>query len=253
MSDFSTKTLIVGHKGRMGNMLMQKATAHNLPVIGIDQPLELNKVKEKCDDRDLIIICVPASVIKNVLKTICPYLKKTAIIADITSVKELPIAQMEKIWNGPIIGTHPLFGPNVQDNDEKPVAIIKSKKSTKAHLNIVEQFFIQIGCKTFYTTATEHDKAVALIQGMNFITNLAYFALLANQKEIMPFLTPSFKRRLDAAKKTLTEDAQLFTGLFEANPYSHEAVRKYRKMLNIAASGDLDLLCQQAKWWWEKA
>ena len=49
-----------------------------------------------------------------------------------------------------------------------------------------------------------------------------------------------------------TEDGTMFTGLFEANPYSHEAVRQYRKMLNVAAAGDIELLCRRAQWWWKK-
>ena len=48
------------------------------------------------------------------------------------------------------------------------------------------------------------------------------------------------------------EDGTMFTGLFEANPYSHEAVRQYRKMLNVAAAGDIELLCRRAQWWWKK-
>ena len=92
---------------------------------------------------------------------------------------------------------------------------------------------------------------MARIQNMNFITNLAYFALLAGQEDLLPFLTPSFRRRQNAARKMLTEDARLFSGLFEANPHSHEAVRQYRQMLNLAAAGDIDLLCRRAQWWWE--
>ena len=76
-------------------------------------------------------------------------------------------------------------------------------------------------------------------------------ALLAGQEDLLPFLTPSFRRRQNAARKMLTEDARLFSGLFEANPHSHEAVRQYRQMLNLAAAGDIDLLCRRAQWWWE--
>ena len=75
---------------------------------------------------------------------------------------------------------------------------------------------------------------------------------LAGQEALLPYITPSFRRRLHAAEKMLTEDGTMFTGLFEANPYSHEAVRQYRKMLNVAAAGDIELLCRRAQWWWKK-
>ena len=53
-----------------------------------------------------------------------------------------------------------------------------------------------------------------------------------------------------AAEKLIMHDAALFTALFEANPYSHEAVRNYRSLLNIAAGGDVDLLVRRAETWW---
>ncbi len=48
----------------------------------------------------------------------------------------------------------------------------------------------------------------------------------------------------------ITEDASLFTTMFEANPHSLEAVRMFRSYLNVAAGGDLELLSQKALWWW---
>ena len=53
-----------------------------------------------------------------------------------------------------------------------------------------------------------------------------------------------------AAEKLITKDAALFTALFEANPYSHEAVRNFRSFLNLAVGGDVDLLVRRAEAWW---
>jgi prephenate dehydrogenase len=36
----------------------------------------------------------------------------------------------------------------------------------------------------------------------------------------------------------------------DANPYTQDSVRAYRAMLNIAAGGDIELLCERADWWW---
>ena len=173
------------------------------------------------------------------------------MLADITSVKEIPLQQMEKIWAGPVVGTHPLFGPQPEPEADQPVAIVPGANAGQEHLELASGFFTALGCRVFGSTAEKHDKAMARIQNMNFITSLAYFALLAGQDDLLPFVTPSFVRRQNAARKMLTEDAHMFAGLFEANPYSYEAVRQYRQMLNLAAAGDIDLLCQRARWWWQ--
>lgn len=244
------KTVIIGATGRMGAMLCARARAAGLTVAGADQPLTPEILDPACAGADLALICVPAAVFEDVLLRVCPHLPPNAVLADITSVKEHPLRQMERLWSGPVVGSHPLFGPQPDPDADQPVAVTPGRNATDTDLALAEGFFTALGCRTFRTTAEKHDQAMARIQNMNFITNLAYFALLAGQEDLLPFLTPSFRRRQNAARKMLTEDAQLFAGLFEANPHSHEAVRQYRQMLNLAAAGDIDLLCRRAQWWW---
>lgn len=246
------KTVIVGSTGRMGDMLLARAKAAGLNVAGVDVPLTPETLAPACAGADLAIICVPAAVFSEVIATVCPHLPPAAVLADITSVKEIPLQQMEKAWAGPVVGTHPLFGPKPDPQADQPVAIVPGAHAGQDHVELASGFFTALGCRVFCTTAEKHDKAMASIQNMNFITSLAYFALLAEHEDLLPFLTPSFRRRQNAARKMLTEDARMFAGLFEANPYSYEAVRQYRQMLNLAAAGDIDLLCQRARWWWQE-
>ena len=246
------KTAIVGSRGRMGEMLLRRARAAGLDVSGVDQPLTREALKAALEGADLALLCVPAAVFAEVAEAVAEQLAPGAVLADITSVKERPLRQMERLWDGPVVGTHPLFGPKSAPGADQPVAVVAGKGAEEADLARVEGFFTALGCRTFRCSAAAHDRAMARIQNTNFITNLAYFALLAGEEELLPFLTPSFERRRAAAAKMLTEDAELFSGLFEANAHSLEAVRQYRKMLNVAAAGDIDLLCRRAAWWWEE-
>lgn len=246
-----SKIVIVGAHGRMGSMLLDRARTAGFNVTGVDVPLAPETLAPVCAQAALALICVPAAVFREVTATVCAHLPPTAVLADITSVKEIPLRHMEELWPGPVVGTHPLFGPKPDPQTDHSVALVPGKNATPQHKALVTNFFTALGCHVFSTTAEEHDKAMARIQNMNFISNLAYFALLAGHDELLPFLTPSFRRRLDAAQKMLTEDARMFAGLVEANPYSAKAVRQYRHMLSLAAAGDIDLLCQRAHWWWE--
>lgn len=251
VADLPAQTLIVGCTGRMGKMFCAKAANTGLQVCGIDRPFVFDN-PEIYRDIELALLCVPARHLETTLKTLLPHLpQKRCILADITSVKEGPMRQMESLWNGPVVGTHPLFGPQNGPDADLPVALVQGRNATEKHVIKVRKFFEKIGCRVFACGAAEHDRAMAKIQNMNFITNLAYFAALAGDKNLLPFLTPSFERRKNAATKMLTEDAEMFTGLFEANGHSHEAVRQYRQMLNLAASGDVELLCKRAQWWWQ--
>ena len=249
--ELPAKTLFVGGRGRMARLFLRLAQARNLDTSSVDRPFAPDSLRAAADGASLVFLCVPANVLKEVLATVCPYLPETCVVSDITSVKEQPMQLMEEAWPGAVVGTHPLFGPSPDFSLPLPVAITAGHKSSERALAMVKAFWSTLGCRVFSCSAEEHDQAMAKIQNLNFITNLAYFALLAGQEELLPFLTPSFQRRLVSAKKMLTEDAAMFSVLFERNPHSHDIVRKYRKMLNIAASGDIEILCQRAWWWWQ--
>ena len=244
--------LIAGSTGRMGRFLTRRLTEAGHLVRGADLPFAAQDLATACAGIDLALLCVPAAHTEAVIETLLPHLPAAAILADIVSVKEHPLAQMEALWPGPVVGTHPLFGPAPALDMELPVAVVPGARADEAAVRLVEALFVSMGCTTFRCTASEHDKAMAWIQGMNFISNVGYFAMIAEEEWLRPYLTPSFRRRLDAARKMLTEDGELFTGLFEANPHSHHAVRHYRRVLRAAAGGDVDLLLQRARWWWRK-
>lgn len=253
MAVFPAKTVIVGCNGRMGKMLLGKARNAGINAAGADIPFEDACLEETCAGAGLILMCVPARHLEAVLKKLLPHAPDGCILADITSVKEGPMRQMESLWNGPVVGTHPLFGPGNKPGDDLPVAIVRGRNAEDGHVGWVRLFFEFLGCRVFSCGAAEHDRAMAKIQNMNFITNLAYFAAIAGESDLLPFLTPSFERRKNAAAKMLNEDAEMFAGLFEANGHSQEAVRQYRRMLDLAASGDIELLCKRAQWWWTEA
>jgi prephenate dehydrogenase len=155
---------------------------------------------------------------------------------------------MLRSHSGPVVGTHPLFGPQPESQTELKVAVVPGRDDTAC--NRMHAFFRHLGFKPFATSAQTHDQAMAKIQSLNFVTTISYLAAVAQDQEVMDFITPSFQRRLQAAQKMLTEDGVLFQALFEANPYSQDAVRHFRRFLNLAAAGELDLLQDMAAWWW---
>lgn len=247
---FPSKTVIIGSAGRMGKRLLIEAENSNLHCVGMDIPYEVENCSQIFKDAELAILCVPAAALSDVIEKLRSYFPSKMILADITSVKEMPLKIMKKLWTGEVVGSHPLFGPNNDFETGLSVAIVPGRGGERS-IQKVENFFKKLRCQVFRCSAKRHDMAMAKIQNMNFITNLAYFALLAEEEDLLPFLTPSFQRRKNAAQKMLTEDAPMFSGLFEANPYSHETVRQFGKMLNVAAGGDINLLCKRAQWWWE--
>ncbi len=243
---------VIGCRGRMGGMLTQRWSEAGHRVVGIDLPLSDSLFATSLPGADIVMLCIPASALPEVLSHISSHLNGKQILADITSVKICPMLQLEAAYTGPVVGTHPLFGPHPQESDLR-VCITPGRNAQEQDIRNVEGLFKDMGCTTFRSSPREHDAAVAAIQGLNFISDLAYFATLAEHEELLPFLTPSFRRRMASAHKMLTENSPLFEWLFEANPLSQETVHRYRSFLDMAASGDIDILVQRAQWWWKQA
>lgn len=239
--------LIVGVKGQMGSMLAGKCVAAGVGVRGIDQPLTEEAMAEACEGVDVVLVCVPAAAMKKVARLCAGAMTETQIMADICSVKVNPMNTMLEAHAGPVVGTHPLFGPAPAAGEDRVAMVCgRDDAAYDAMCALVEK----LGFTPFDTDADEHDMSMALIQGLNFVTSVSYLSALSHNPALENFVTPSFTRRLEASRKMLTQDSELFAGFLEENPYTQEAVRRFRSMLNIAAGGDIELLCARANWWW---
>ncbi len=75
-----------------------------------------------------------------------------------------------------------------------------------------------------------------MIQALNFSSTIAFLACSREIPNIKNFVTPSFKRRLESARKMVTQDSDLFGTITDANQYSQEATRLFRSFLSLAAS-----------------
>jgi prephenate dehydrogenase len=169
-------------------------------------------------------------------------------LADVCAVKVPPLERMLAAYDGPVVGTHPLFGPEPPEGQLR-VAVCPGRDA--AAQSAVSLYFADLDLVPFKVEAAEHDRAMAYIQGLNFVTTVSFLSATAGLEGIDRFVTPSFRRRLAAAEKMVAEDVDLFEAIFESNPFSQEAVRLFRAHLNLAAGGDVSLLAERAKWWWE--
>ncbi len=237
---------VIGSRGRMGALFVSRLQATGREVAGLDQPLEKQRLAAVLPGQDLVLLAVPAPVLEDVLIRCAEYLTPEMMLVDICSVKVLPLAAMLKHHAGPVVGTHPLFGPEPDQDARVAVTPGRGDQSLAA----IQDLLAGLGFTPFLTTPETHDRAMAAVQGLNFVTTCAYLSALAGDESLESFLTPSFSRRLEAARKMLIEDAAMFANLFEANPYSQDAVRLFRSHLNLAAGGDVDMLAQRAGWWW---
>ncbi|EFL50560.1 Prephenate dehydrogenase [Solidesulfovibrio fructosivorans JJ]] len=242
---------LVGARGGMGKLIVGRCREAGLTVRELDRPLTDEKIAEGVAGADMVLVSVPVYATGEVAEKVAARMGGRQILADVGSVKTQPINDMVAQYHGPVVGTHPLFGPAPGPDDALRVAVMDGRPGEDVWATrAVADWCRRIGFTPFASDAEEHDRAAAYVQGLNFVTTLAYLAAQGAGGAVQKYLTPSFTRRLVAAEKLITKDAGLFTALYEANPYSHEAVRNFRSFLNLAAGGDVDLLVRRAEAWW---
>jgi len=244
---------IVGSHGRMGDYFASRLMATNAREIrGIDIPLAPQDCEAAICDADLVFLCIHVDVIGQVIKnSLLPYLNGKTVLADIGSVKMLPIKRMRELYDGPVVGTHPLFGPYDLPAGSPPrrVIIVPDALNENA-TQYVERVFTSLGNETYRATSEAHDRAMAAFHNMNFLSTVAYFAALGDPTPLEPFLLPSVKRRIEAARVSLVNDADMFLRLTRENPMTTEIMEEFMKQLKrVCDKDELPKLIEQSQVW----
>ena len=227
---------ILGAGGGMGRLFTRQARRAGAEVLPFNREpakgcLPLASAADYLPQSQIILSCLPEAALTETLNRLGPDLRPDQIFADITSLKGPAMRIMAEAHPGPVVGTHPLFGPKAQFSGSQNgigaglgsrVAIVPGARAMPEHIALVEGLFQGMGCRTFQCSAKEHDRAMAMMQGLNFLDQLAFLSIVSTVSRLDDFITPSFKRRLNAAQKFLHQDARLFITLARDNPYVQE-------------------------------
>ena len=240
---------IVGYQGKMAQFFSKTLQEAGYAVCGVGPELDAICVEKLVASR-IILLCVPVAALERALESICPYLSPEQLLMDITSVKTKPMQWMEHFFHGPVIGTHPLFGPTPLSQDMK-VALVRGRNATDFDCEESENLFRHCNCRPFWTSMLEHDRGVAFAQSLNFSVSAAFFSALYRCPGVEPFLTPSFRRHLEAARKHLTVDKEMFCEFTSMNPEFVGALGIYRNILDEISGGALRHISDQAASWYE--
>lgn len=241
---------VMGANGQMGSRFSADFRRLGLKVAELDRASTDADIRSALDGCGLLMLSVPVTAMDAVLDRVLPHLASPTILCDVGSVKVLPLKAMTNRYRGPVVGTHPLFGPVIPEGFTPKVAVMPGREGCADAAAVVTGLMERCGYRPFASTPEEHDRAMAYIQGLNFASTVAFLAAARDLDGIENFVTPSFKRRLDSAAKMLTQDTELFGVISEANPFLQEVNRKFLSYLSLAAGGDLELLADRAQWWW---
>ncbi len=172
--------------------------------------------------QDIVIPCVPISVLQQVLHDIAPLLNPDALVVDVCSVKEYPVGLMTDILPDTvsILATHPMFGPDSASESLKggKICLCKVRIAEKKYQNI-KAGLEKKGLVVIEATARAHDEQIATSLSLTHFIGRTLSEYGAKQLDID---TEGYKRLIHILEVVERDTWQLFLDMHHYNPYAKE-------------------------------
>lgn len=212
------KVVIVGGKGQLGSIFVDLFQRSSYQVAIIEQEDWPNS-DAILADANLVIVAVPIRLTSMVIHHL-NNLPDDCILADITSIKESPLYEMMKAHQGPVVGLHPMFGPDVTGLIKQTIIVCDGRKESQYQW-LLEQFQVW-GAKTYQVAAHEHDQAMSMVQVMRHFSTIAYgYHLMAEGADIENLVnmsSPIYRLELIMVGRLFAQDPILYSDIIFANP-----------------------------------
>jgi prephenate dehydrogenase len=236
------KIAIIGGGGKMGQWLCRLLVEENKDVIVADRDVKRLKIihknsgvpviksnSEAAGQADIVILAVPISGFEEVVKEIAPVIRQGQFVMDVTSLKAVPVDIMHKYFkSGTVLGTHPLFGPNVPGIKGQNFVLTPSNKAENTFAVKVERFLKARGANVKIMTPQSHDDLLAVVQGLSHFVAIISAETLANfgpAGEMKEAATTTFKIFLNYIESVIGDDPELYAAIQMQHPRMPEVYR----------------------------
>ena len=219
--------VVIGGRGQLGQVFVQwfELSGYRVHVIDVDNQAKLSSVVA---DAALVLVSVPIAVTSEVI-TALPTLPDDCILADLTSVKAQPLSAMLEAHGGPVVGLHPMFGPNISTMAKQLVVMTEGRDTAATHW--LQQQFQTWGLRIEWLSADEHDQAMSLVQVMRHITTFAYGVHLmeeaTNLQQLQSLSSPIYRLELTMVGRLFAQSPALYADIIMADPENFAMIRRY--------------------------
>jgi len=210
--------VIVGGEGKLGGVFKRMLELSGYCVKTLDKG-DWHRANELFDGAGLVIVSVPINLTPQIIDKLSE-LPRDCVLVDLTSTKAKPLSHMLNVHKGPVLGLHPMFGPDVASL-AKQVVIYCDGRYPKQYAWLLEQIAVW-GAKLTVANAQEHDNAMTLVQGMRHFTTFVYGQHLAaenpNMAQLLDYSSPIYRLELAMVGRLFAQDSQLYADIiFSSN------------------------------------
>jgi prephenate dehydrogenase len=217
---------IIGGRGQMGRWFKRFFEGQGFKVLVADRKTRQTP-PEVVRQAQVVVISVPIHQVEQVVREVAPHLQPEAALMDLTSVKQKPMAAMLAHFKGEVVGTHPLFGPGEKSLAGQTVVLCPGRG--EKWFNWLKDLLVSAGARLKVTTAKEHDRLMAVVQGLAHFVLIALGATIRDlgikPEDLEDFSTPTFATLHRLTRHLVSQDARLYACIQLANPANRIALR----------------------------
>lgn len=229
-----TKVAVLGGRGALGKLFVSLFERSHYEVVVIDKA-EWPEAKSLLSDVSLCVVSVPINQTQQVIQSL-DYLPKECILADVTSIKAQPLQAMLEVHDGPVVGLHPMFGPDAPGM-VKQVVIVCDGRATEQYQWLINQM-ITWGAQLHYTSSHSHDEAMAYIQVMRHFNTFVYGAHLRAEdpklQELIALSSPIYRLELAMVGRLFAQDANLYADIIFDKPENLSLLQRFHERFGDA-------------------
>ncbi|EOG1984433.1 TPA: bifunctional chorismate mutase/prephenate dehydrogenase [Proteus mirabilis] len=229
------KIVIVGGKGKMGRLFSRLFTLSGYQVESLEADEWQNKSPAIFADAGMVIISVPIHLTVDVIEQLPP-LPENCLLVDLASIKQAPLEAMLKAHNGPVLGLHPMFGPDVPSLAKQVIAYCEGRDLSHFEW-LLEQLMVW-GARVEAITAQEHDKNMSFIQALRHFTTFAYGQHLVKENvdlaSLLRLSSPIYRLELAMIGRLFAQDPQLYADIILSSQENINLIRRYHHSLGEA-------------------
>jgi len=228
--------VIIGGNGKLGGVFKRMLELSDYQVDVLDKD-DWHKSDELFVNAGLVIVSVPINLTLSVIDKLNK-LPKNCILADLTSTKANPLTHMLAVHDGPVLGLHPMFGPDIASLAKQVIIYCDGRQSDKYQW-LLEQMTIW-GAKLTLADANEHDGAMTLVQSMRHFTTFVYGQHLAaenpNMEQLLEFSSPIYRLELAMVGRLFAQDSQLYADIIFSSTDNTKMFSRYLSRFEAANS-----------------
>jgi len=238
------KVVIIGGAGQLGKIFVDLFVRSEYNVAILEEK-DWPRSEQILADADVVIVAVPIRWTSTTIQKLNT-LPKNCILTDVTSIKEMPLYEMMKVHNGPVVGLHPMFGPDISNLIKQTIIVCEGRNPDKYQW-LLEQFQVW-GAKTYLVEANSHDNAMSMVQVMRHFSTIAYgyhlMAEGANLSQLVEMSSPIYRLELIMVGRLFAQNPILYADIIFANPDNISMMKRFAlrflELLKDVEQGDKD-------------